>query len=468
MLHFLSRRTSAKVTSLISLIALLIFLPLLLLAAYQTATLISRAVGTPADIAIDTKAVLEPITTDFYHAFAQSGGGQSTDMLGPVTSQVRALRPRIIRLDHIFDKYDVVHGSTGNLSFDWTRLDAAVNTILSTGARPMLVLSYMPVPIARDGNIINPPGNWDDWALVVQRTIEHFSGKSEKNISSMYYEVWNEPDLAEFGKWGLGGDKNYLTLYRYAAIGARNASNVNGFFLGGPGTANLYKNWVTALVASGNRLNFLSWHTYQYDPKKFDEDQRNVSSWLLPYPNYTLIPKFITEFGFTGSKNRAYGSTFAAAHAAAVIRQLISGGPAFLFTFQLKDGAPEESNDGWGLITHEGAGNRAKPRYWVYNFLDGMAGDRLALTGEGTWVTGFATIRDNVVRTMLVNFDSSGSHTENVPVAFNNLDPGEYSYRERFLFGRDVTRKETVTGNKLEKQVFMPAQSVSILELTKP
>ena len=457
---------SSKTTSLVTLIALLVFLPLLLLATYQTVILISRAAGTPAKITVDTKVTLGPVATDFYHAFSQ-GGEEATDMLAPVADQVRALKPKLIRLDHIFDAYDMVGRSGSSLTFNFDKLDRSVDTIVSTGAKPLLVLSFMPPVIAAGGSRINPPNDWNEWALVVQRTIEHYSGKNGKNLSGIYYEVWNEPDLAQFGSWKYSGEKNYLTLYRYAAIGAKNAQNTNRFFLGGPSTTGLYKSWILALIQSGNRVDFLSWHSYLPDPKRFDDDQRNLISWLLPFPNYTLIPKLITEFGFTGDKHKAYGTMYAAAHTAAAVRQLIQGGPTYAFSFQPKDGPGQEDGSGWGLITHETNGKKPKPRYYVYNFLDTMAGTRLAVSGEGTWVTGFATTRDNVIRLLLVNFDRSGSHTENVPVTFTNLDPGTYTYRERFLLGRDVSFKETVTEISLSKQIFMPAQSVAILELTK-
>jgi len=59
----------------------------------------------------------------------------------------------------------------------------------------------MPGVIAKDGNIINPPNDWNEWTLVVQKTIEHYSGKNDRNMNGVYYEVWNEPDLAQFGGW---------------------------------------------------------------------------------------------------------------------------------------------------------------------------------------------------------------------------------------------------------------------------
>lgn len=465
-MSIMMRQATGRTTSIISFLGLIVFLPLFIMAIGQTITLISRASGTPANIIVDTSSRLEPINTDFYHAFAQ-GGEEPNDMIKSIAPQVKALQPKIIRIDHLYDNYHVVGRDGAGLTFDWSKLDEVIQTIISTGAKPVLALSYMPNVIAKDGSIINPPNDWNEWALVVQRTIEHYSGKSGRNLNGIYYEVWNEPDLAQFGSWKMGGEKNYLTLYRYAAIGANNAQNVNTFYLGGPATTGLYKNWIVALVESGNRVNFFSWHSYLPDPERFATDQRNIISWLVQYPSYTLLPKLITEFGFTGSKGTGYGTMYGAAHTAAVIRQLISGSPTYLTSFQLKDGPGQTDGTGWGLITHDDNGLKKKPRYSVYSFIDMMAGTRMQLTGEGSWVTGFASIKENIMRVLLVNFDQNGSHSEQVPIQFTKLTPGTYTLRQRLLLGRDTTTTFTVGADPLGTDIFMPAQSVAILELTK-
>ncbi len=457
---FLTQRTTPKVTSLISVLALLVFMPLMLLAVKNIADLIIKASGTPANIVVDTKAILEPIDTTFYHAFSQ-GGEESKDMLAPVVTDLRALKPRVIRLDHLYDHYDVVSRDGSGLKYNWAKLDEAVNTILATGAKPILALSYMPSVIAKDGSIINPPNDWNEWSQVVQNTIEHYSGRGGKNINGIYYEVWNEPDLAQFGSWKPG---SYVTLYQYASTGARRAQNVNAFYLGGPATTGLYKTWILALINSGARVDFLSWHTYQTDPTYYDRDQRNIIEWLLPYPSFTLIPKLVTEFGFTGDKSALYGTTYAAAHAAAVIRQLITGSPTYLVSFQPKDGPNQQNGTGWGLITHEDNGLKKKPRYYIYNFIDTMAGNRLGVSGEGTWVTGFASTKDGIIRLLIVNFRGN---TENVPVTFTNLDPGTYTLKTHYVFGANTQNTITTTDTTFQTKVPMTPNNVVILELSK-
>ena len=467
MTNFLEQQTKPKLTKIVAVIALLVFMPLLLFGTQEIVTLLTKASGTPARIIVNTKLTLEELDVNFYHAFAQGGEEPGVNMIKPVTDQVRSLRPKLIRIDHIYDQHHVVSKSGGQLSFDWSNLDESVNTILATGAKPLLTLSYMPAAIAKDGNIINPPNDWNDWATVVQKTIEHYSGHSGKNLSGVFYEVWNEPDLAQFGGWKYGGEKNYITLYQYASTGARRAQGVNTFYIGGPATTGLYKSWIIALINSGSRIDFLSWHTYQRDPAKYDQDQQDIISWLLPYPSYTLIPKLITEFGFTGDKSPGYGTMYAAAHTAAVIRQLISGGPTYAFSFQPKDGPLQSAGNGWGLITHEDNGLKPKPRYYIYNFIDGMAGKRVSLSGEGTWVTGFASTKNDVLRVLLVNYDINGTHSEVVPVTFGNLDPGKYTYRQRFFLGQDVKITEEASESAIQKNILMPASSIVMLELTK-
>lgn len=466
----ITHRVTGKTVSVISLIALLIFLPLLLLATYQTATIISRATGTHASIVVDARQEThERIDPGFMHAFAQ-GGEEAGDWLTPVQKEVAALAPTRIRIDHIYDFYDIVKQKNGRLEFDFSRLDEILDAIRRVGAVPVVSLSYMPPAIAKDGIITNPPAKWDDWTHVVQKTIEHVSGVAEKNIADVYYEVWNEPDHEQFGGWKLNGDKNYLTLYQFAAIGAAQASETRPFLIGGPATTGLYKNWIMRLVDSGFRLDFLSWHTYADEPNRFAADQKNITSWLLSYPNIVLIPKLITEFGFTGAKDVRYASPFAAAYTAAVFRQLASPGPKGLFSFQIKDGPGSTDGDGWGLIGHQSLGASPKPRAYVFPLLDRMAGSRLSVSGEGTWVTSLAVKQGASIRILLVNFDPYGSHTETVPVEIIGLPNGSYAYSQQYLQGMKPeerkTQQETVADEKLKKLIHMPTQSVALIELT--
>lgn len=472
----LSNNIGKKTSSLITLILMLFFLPFLLLALYQVVILYSSASGTPANIVVDAKYGLElPVNTNFYRAFAQ-GGEEQKNMLAPAINEIKSLKPAQIRIDHLYDYYNVVSRNGSGLSFDFTRLDAVVDSIIETGSTPFFALSYMPPAIAKDGIIINPPNDWNEWSQVVQKTIEHYSGVSGKNLKKIHYEVWNEPDLDQFGSWKYYGDKNYITLYQYASMGANRAKDCNQFYLGGPATTDLYKNWFISLARSGSRIDFFSWHKYEENPTEFISDQKNLTNWLLETPIYIRIPRIISEFGPTGYKDVRYGTKYLAAYTGAVIRQLIYYSPLYLFNFQLKDGLNQTDGSGWGIFTHESNGLIKKPRYGVFNFIDRMSGSLLKTTGEGSWVTSFASLEDKTIKVLLVNFDINQTHEEIVPVTINNLDSGTYKWKINYLFPggcavnipqKDGDLTEAVNNGIFTKPVCITPSNLAILELTR-
>ncbi len=449
----------------ITLLAFALILAFLMSSGMVSFDLWPRAKEVPANIVVDALIVGNEVNLDFYHAFAQ-GGEEKGDMLAPAANLVKALSPKIIRLDHIFNQYNMVRRDAGQLHFDFTQIDTSIRTILSAGAVPLLSLSYMPPAIARGGNILEQPDNWNEWALVVERLIEHVSGRTGLNVSGVYYEVWNEPDLAQFGSWKTWGAKNYLTLYQYAATGAGRANNANTFYLGGPATTGMYPNWIKALAKSGSRLDFISWHGYIQNPVQYATDIQNAQLALLDYPHYAYIPLLITEFGHTGARDTGYGTMYSAVHTASTIRQLITNPPRYLFSFELIDGPGQTNGDGWGMITHEDNGLRTKPRYGVYSYMDQMMGKRVSLTGEGTEVNAWATTEGNTIKIMLVNFSSRGI-SENVPITYKNVEPGSYRFiRHQYLGNRGQETVE-VSAFGLMKTVYVPAQSIVYVALEK-
>src|SRR6185369_10750978 len=240
-----------------------------------------QASGEPANLQVDTTAVLGPMPRPWRN-LAQ-GGEQFDWRMGSLVPSVRALHPEYVRIDHIYDFYDIVKGTPGNLTFDFSKLDGLIDDIVATGAKPYIALSYMP-PAISNGDILGKPQRWEDWQLTIQKTIEHVSG--QKGIANVYYEVWNEPDL--FGKWNYYGDKNYLTLYDYAARGAANARGVKPFKIGGPAITALYQNWFDAVakfaVNNHVRLDFFSWHRYSTDLDLYKKDMFSVKEWVAKYP----------------------------------------------------------------------------------------------------------------------------------------------------------------------------------------
>lgn len=466
-----SHRMRKKPTfaSLFSLVMLLLLLPLLVVAVQIAWRFITKAQVAPANIVVDASHTLESITP-VWQAFAQ-GGEESKNMLAPIVVESKNLTPKYIRIDHIFDHYDVVsRGGDGQLVFNFAKLDETVASIRRIGAAPFFALSYMPPAISADGQVTSAPSDWNEWAIVVQKTVEHYSGKNGLNLSNIYYEVWNEPDL--FGEWRYYGEKNYLTLYSYAVQGVNRAQNTNQFFIGGPATTELYQSWIEALAKHVTknklRLDFLSWHRYSLNPKDYASDIATVTSWLFPYPELVALPRFITEWGFDSDMHPGYDTALGAAHAVATVRQTLSG-YAGLFAFELVDGPPPDGEifwGRWGLLTHPTTGKRQKPRYQAFSLLNQLKGQRLLLTGEGTHVTGIAARDDKSIKLILTNYDPAGIHVEKIPVTLQNLTNGSYSLTRTRLGQKPTSQAIETTTGFYATDIIMPQNSVVLLSFT--
>lgn len=421
-----------------------------------------------------TKANIVVNLTDSYPfrnvpwAHLAQGGEERENMLGAVVGQTASLTPQYIRIDHVFDFYDVVSRTPeGDLSFNWTKLDNEIRTIRRTGAKPFIAISYMPSAIST-GSEIDNPRSWVEWSACVEALIEHISGNSGLNISDVYYEVWNEPDL--FGKFKLSGEKNYLTMYRYASLGAQNATNVQSFKLGGPSSTGLYKDWVTNFLAyvqlNKLRLDFYSWHRYSKSLSIYDDDILQAKTLILPFSEYKNIELIITESGYDSDNNKANDGMISAIHTiglyAATFQKIER-----LFHFEIKDGpGPEKYWGRWGILTHEKYGEPIpKPRYRAIQFLNQMRGEWYPVYGFGTWVKAFATEKDGIKRLLLVNYDPAGRHSERVPISFINMPAKEFTYRRIDFMGKTTEEKVTINSTNWSTQEEMDPNTAVILEI---
>lgn len=430
---------------------------------------LGRAFGVKANIYVDAGSSYD-VPGGSWRNLAQ-GGEEETRMLESVVGKVSALHPDYIRIDHIYDYYDVVsRNADGSLSFDFARLDQMVSDIGATGAKPFLSLSYMPQAIA-SGDVTSVPGNWNEWSLVVQKTIEHYSGVNQLGISNVYYEVWNEPDL--FGGYKTYGNKNYLDLYRYATIGASNASNVAPFKIGGPATTAPYKGWLDNFVKyvgdNGLRLDFYSWHRYSYSLTDYEKDWKNTRRWirwLEDIEGFNDIELIVSEIGIDSENSPSHDGNLSAIHTIATTAQM-EGNVSKLFHFEVKDGpGPNKYWGRWGILTHEKFGiPEAKPRYHAISFLNRMIGNQVNTAGNGSWVKTFAKENNGVIRLLVVNYDPKGTHYEAVPIKFDNLPSNEFTYKRINLFGGS-NEKNIITENyKWETIEGFNANTAAIFEV---
>jgi hypothetical protein len=457
--------SSSRNRQLVKTALLLAALPLTVLGVKKIIDIRKGAAGTPANISIEVDTYTGSLPTQLWQNLAQ-GGEEPADMIGPVWPLVRALKPQLIRVDHLFDYYNVYQGPD---NFDFSRLDKVVQSIVLTGATPLLSLSYTPASMAKNNQNAGEPQDWNQWYQLVKATADRYS--RQKEISGIYYEVWNEPDL--FGGWHYSKSPSYSLLYTHTARAIRDGAEGSSFKIGGPAITAFYPNWIRALMstASSQRLplDFISWHRYSKNLTDYEQDIDKLESILADYPQYINIERLITEFGPNSEPDPDYDNLESGVHLISLVTRLI-GRVHRLFPFEIVDGPTSRSNvsTGWGMITHPPS-PRAKPRYNAVQFLNRLQGQRLALTGQGSWVTALATRQGSKIQVLLSNYDPRSQHVETFPLALAGVQPGTWKI-ESYTYPRSgieprVSQVE-VTSFRLQKEYYLEPNTSLLLEFT--
>jgi len=126
--------------------------------------------------------------------FALGQGGLSEDpMWTDRAAEIRALRPRLIRL-FIQEYFDLLPERG---SYHFKTLDQSVDLITSTGATPVMCIAFKPkvlFPVV-DHKVVDPI-DYDEWEKLIYNMVKHYR---ERGSGIRYWEVSNEPDIGESG-----------------------------------------------------------------------------------------------------------------------------------------------------------------------------------------------------------------------------------------------------------------------------
>jgi xylan 1,4-beta-xylosidase len=126
--------------------------------------------------------------------------------------------------------------ANGKPVYDFTVTDQTFDEFQRAGVRPMVELGFMPKDLAAtvagvnnyqvhypgstiSGASNNPPKDYAVWGELVRKYTEHLVQRYGKEVSTWYFEVWNEPDIA----YWHGTPEEYYKLYDYSVAGVRAA-----------------------------------------------------------------------------------------------------------------------------------------------------------------------------------------------------------------------------------------------------
>lgn len=228
------------------------------------------------DIVIDAAAPAHP----FPHFWEQMfGSGRANLALRDAYRQdlvevKQATDLKYIRFHAIFHDENGVYDedAQGNAIYNWSYVDQIYDGLLTRGVKPFVELGFMPKKLAATDfphafwyrPNISPPKDYAKWDAFMAAFARHLIERyGIEEVSSWYFEVWNEPNIGFWG--GNPFQKTYWELYDHTALALKAIDK--RLRVGGPSTAQAA--WVGEFIkhCRDNKIpfDFASTHVYGND-----------------------------------------------------------------------------------------------------------------------------------------------------------------------------------------------------------
>ncbi|MGH3473358.1 MAG: GH39 family glycosyl hydrolase [Aeromicrobium sp.] len=331
-------------------------------------------------------------------------------------SLVSPLKPAFVRTDA---RLEEVSPQEGVLEFD--ALFERVDTILSVGSRPLILLNRMPSWLARPvpanctqdrrGQAPCPPTAMgpNDLAAWEQLVEEIVRGLAERFDRDLAFEVWNEPNNMK--SWSDSEElfiDTAMAMHRaIARVEEQTGLDLmaGGVALGEVGP--LLSSYHEAAVKQGTPPDFISWHDYTRDPLDYRRDVEEVRT-LIADPNLPLVITEWNHYGLKGDeRNTAEGAAFNLASLIEMERAGVSQA-----NFYRSVSVRQEPSDA-GLVTDTGT---PRPSWWSLQLWRSLKGDRLSVSGDdpegGLWSR--ATRDGDQVDVILSSYADQGTAAHDV------------------------------------------------------
>lgn len=231
----------------------------------------------------------------------------------------------------IYAQIPTVFKAQSNLqSPNWNAIDANIKRIeaANSSIKIMLQLYQTPTWLAASTGACGAyspnsmPTNVSAWAKIALDYVKHMDTTFPGVVTD--YEIWNEPNVNALCVPAASKLPDYLALYKAAvpAMRAQIATDHSGARVGGPATAGLPSNWVSAMFADpiiAANVDFLSYHIYIFSNTQLGaqwnsyngvdgvlqmtqdsplgaEQYLQTAANLLKIANHPNIPIYNTEF----------------------------------------------------------------------------------------------------------------------------------------------------------------------------
>ncbi len=424
------------------------FLRTIFLMCFIIFPFISMAQSPSATVQLFMNETLGPMEMD--HMALGQGGLSEEPMWDNRIAEIRALRPRVIRL-FIQEYFDLLP-ERGKYHFD--TLDRSVDTILQTGAEPLMCICFKPAVLFPQVNQdIVEPIDYEEWDKLIYNLVKHYRERSPR---VRYWEVGNEPDIGEDGgcPYRFQPD-SYVNYYRHTVQAVLQANP--DARVGGPALASVHSPILPRLLefceSEQVPLHFISWHIYSSDPLRVGKTIEFAKNLLHNHPG--LHPEtFLNEWNIDLSTPPA-DPRFQPCYIAETIWRMKEAGLDYSCYYHIRDyhvsferfarfmspGGTAFMTQWWnrrpqwdGLFDYQ---NTIRPSYFLFKLLSRLTGDRLRLESSVDTVHGFASWDETfqLYTVLLWNFSSAPVNIEMIikdnpgpwrarPLFFDALSPG--------------------------------------------
>ncbi len=161
----------------------------------------------------------------------------------------------------------------GRPVYNFSYVDQIYDGLLARGVKPFVELGFMPPDLASDPKErfkfwyhpnVSPPKSYALWDGMIKAFARHLIARyGIDEVSTWYFEVWNEPNLSFWG--GKPAQASYFKLYDHTARDLKAVSP--RLRVGGPATAQAA--WIPAFLAHARKdhvpVDFVSTHVYGDD-----------------------------------------------------------------------------------------------------------------------------------------------------------------------------------------------------------
>ena len=331
------------------------------------------------------------------------GGLSDQPMWGNRVPEIRALRPALIRL-FVQEYFDLLPEKE---RYHFETLDRSVETILQTGAKPLMCICFKPpVLFPQINQDIVEPNDYAVWEELIFNLVRHYQ---ELKAQISYWEIANEPDIGEDGGCPYRfKPASYARYYARTVAAIRRADPEAR--VGGPALADCRSAILPELLhfcqTNGAPLDFISWHIYNSEPSAIRRTIEYISGLIKTHPG--IKPETFLDEWNMDLMTPPLVPGFQPCFVAETIWQMKDAGLDYSCYYHIRDWyvAPDRfsrfmSPKGtrfmarwWnrmpqfdGLFDYQ---DTVRPAYFVFKLLSRLAGEKLKLSSSHSAVHGFA------------------------------------------------------------------------------